>query len=434
MKFRICFLLLITLLVCQSHDASAQFWKEWFKKSEKKRKPAPKRDLKEKPEPEKPKASKKKKKRDIEYPTSVIKSVYRIDVLAPLYLDELVKDNKPTFKGRLPEKAAPIVSFIEGVQLAADTFSTQGYRYEIYIHDVADSGRSLEGLIADGVLDSTDLIIGAISAQQIPAVAAFARDRQINFISALSPSDGDVKDNPYFTLLQPTLDAHCEYVVKAIEKKYPAKKFTLLYRNSVPVDENAFSYVMDDVQDEAEVNLISLDSGFARNKLLRYIDSNVVNVLLVAVLDNDYAESLMKQLHDWYPAYDFEVFGMPSWKMMSSLKDPAAYPNVAVSVSFPFYFDPTTQSGRAVVNGYKKAFGGRPNDMVYRGYETMIWYGYLLRKYGMTFNKEVGDNGGAPFTRFDVKAKWDEDDNLLYHVNKHLYLYRYRSGSFMVEQ
>lgn len=433
MKFRICFLLLVTLMVCQSHDASAQFWKEWFKKSEKKRKPAPKKDLKEKPEPEKSKPSKK-KKRDIEYPTSVVKSVYRVDVLAPLYLDELVKDNRPTFKGRLPEKAAPIVSFIEGVQLAADTFSTQGYRFEIYIHDVTDSNRSLEKLIADGVIDSTDLIIGAISSQQIPPVAAFAKKRQINFVSALSPADGDVKDNPYFTLLQPTLDAHCEYVVKAIEKKYPDKKFTLLYRNSVPVDENAFSYVMDDVEDEDELNMIPLDSGFSKDKLLSYIDSNVINILLVAVLDNDYAESLLKQLYDWYPAYDFEVFGMPSWKMMGSLKDAAAYPNVAVNITFPFYFDPTTQSGRAVANNYKRNYGGRPNDLVYRGYETMIWYGYLLRKYGMTFNKDVGDSGVAPFTRFDVKPKWDTDDNLLYNVNKHMYLYRYRSGSYMVEQ
>src|SRR5690606_3289957 len=155
----------------QSHDAHAQFWKDWFRKSDKKRHHAPAKDLKEHKEPEQPKVSK--RKREVTYPTSLTKSVYRIDVLPPLYLDELVKDGKATFKGKLPEKAVPIVSFIEGVHLAADTFSTQGYRFHIYIHDVSDPNKAPEKLVANGILDSSDLIVGAISSQQIMPIADF---------------------------------------------------------------------------------------------------------------------------------------------------------------------------------------------------------------------------------------------------------------------
>ena len=75
---------------------------------------------------EKQKAEKVKKKREIEYPQSIAKERYRIDVLLPLYLDELVKEDKPTFKGKVPEKAQPGINFYEGVNLAVDTLTNMG--------------------------------------------------------------------------------------------------------------------------------------------------------------------------------------------------------------------------------------------------------------------------------------------------------------------
>jgi archaellin len=95
----------------------------------------------------------------------------------------------------------------------------------------------------------------------------------------------------------------------------------------------------------------------------------------------------------------------------------------------------STGIGQAVANGYKKDVGGsKPSDMVYRGYETMYWYTYLLHKYGTIFNEKFSDNAAAPFTRFEVVLKKDKDEKLLYQENKHIVLYRYQSSSYIVEQ
>ena len=77
--------------------------------------------------------AKPKKKPEVAYPRSTIKDVYRIDVLVALYLDELVKIDKPAFK-KIPEKAVNGIDFYQGIKLATDTLDAKGYRFEVFVH------------------------------------------------------------------------------------------------------------------------------------------------------------------------------------------------------------------------------------------------------------------------------------------------------------
>lgn len=423
-----CFLftILILMLAC-APKAQAQFWKNWFKKEQPKKKPVKKAAPKAAPVAGKPT-----KKNQADYPPSKTKARYRIDVLAPLYLDELVKNNKPAFKGKLPDKAAVGISFYEGIKLAADTLDKNFYKIDVFVHDIAATGETPQQLINSKKLDSTDLIIGAVPTSDVSVLAAFAQKHQINFISALSPSDAGVKENAYFTLLQPSLQTNCEWIRKAALKKHPGKKVFVYNRSNVSVDETAYKYIVDD--EEKKFQKVNVNTLPAKATLSALFDSTVTNVLIIPVLDNAYTETLLTQLYQYFPRYNFEVFGMPTWRSLNSLKKPDAYPNVAVYYTTPYYFDYSTQSGQAVANRYQNQFGGRPNEYVYRGYEIFNWYAYLLMKYGTIFNTHMSDNNAAPFTRYEVKLQWDNEKNLLYNENQHLYMYRYQSGSYMIEQ
>jgi hypothetical protein len=172
-----------------------------------------------------------------------------------------------------------------------------------------------------------------------------------------------------------------------------------------------------------------------KDKLKDIFDASSTNIIVVPILDVSYAENILVQLNALFPTYTFEVYGMPSWKNMNALKKPEAFPNIGVNISIPFYYDLSTGIGQAIANNYKKDAGGnKPPDMVFRGYETLYWYAYLLHKYGTVFNDKIADNGAAPFTRFDIKLKWDKDDNLYYLENKKIGIIRYQSSSYIVEQ
>lgn len=424
------FLLIALLLIGISNHADAQFFKRLFG-GEKKTKKVETAPVKKKPAA-KPKPAQVVKKKDPDYPETKRKSVYRVDVFAHLYLDELVKDGRPAYKGKLPEKAIAGLDFYEGVKLAADTLNERGYTMEVFIHDVASPSEAPAALIASHKLDSTDLIIGAVNTNLVPLLADFAAKKKINFVSALSPSDAGIKNNPYFILLQPTLQSHCEWIAQSVATKYKNATPVLFYRTSVSVDSNALSYLN---LTEGSVKKVLCNSLPSREKLQPLFDSNRKNVIIAAILDASYAETLLAQLYGLFPEYDFEVFGMPSWKGMNALKKADAFPNVATYITAPYYFDMSTAIGQAIAANYKRDVGGsKPGDMVYRGYETMYWYAYLLYKYGTIFNEKFNDNAAAPFTRFEIKLKKDKNDKVLYQENRHILLYRYQSSSFIVEQ
>ncbi len=71
--------------------------------------------------------------------------------------------------------------------------------------------------------------------------------------------------------------------------------------------------------------------------------------------------------------------------------------------------------------------------MVFRGYETFYWYAYLLNRYGTVYNTRQSDNSAAPFTKFDIKLQWNKQQEMLYNENERLDLYRFQSGSFLIQ-
>jgi len=423
MKTTQLFLLVCLMMVLAVPDAGAQFWKKKEKKPVRKRPPVTQ-----------PKPAQKivKKPKVLDYPPSKIRARYRVDVLAALYLDELVKDDKADFKNRLPEQAAPGYYFYEGIKLAADTLNNLGYNIDVHIHDITQQGLSPENLIRHKTLLGSDLIIGLVQSEKIPALAEYARKSKINFVSALSPSDADVRNNPFFTIVQPTLRTHCEQIRKKAMELHPTASLIMIGNTGNSTDSAAFRYT----REGQEKKLKQLYWGVTadRNTLEKLLDTGKTNAVIIPVISTDVADSILQQLSDWFPDHRFAIFGMPSWPGVASIRKQNAFPNMSVMYTAAFNFDNTAPAIQALNAHYKSEFGGKPVEMVYRGYEILYWSAYLLQKYGTVFNNRLSDTGGAAFTRFDIKPQWTAENDLLYLENEHVYFYRYQAGSYSIEQ
>jgi len=373
------------------------------------------------------KTPKTKKKKEVEYPPTQMKSVYRIDFLAALYLDELVKDGSLTFKDKIPDKAFPGISFYEGLNIAADSLRKAGYNVEIYVHDIASPKEAPQALISSGALDSADLIIGAFHSPDMPVVADYARKRMVNFVSALSPADGGIKDNQFFTMTQPSLKTHCEWIIDDVAKKFPGRNALLLHRAATQVDENAFNYINSYNDGNVHFKDVTLNGLPDRESLKPLLDSGETNIVVVSVIDPGFSDSLLLTLSAEFPATHFEVYGMPSWYVIDDIHEDGSLPNLSVNVTMPFNIDHTEAISKYVAKHFKSDYGGKASELVYRGYETLFWYATLLRQYGTIFNLNYSDITGAPFTKYEIKLRKDKDGNALYNENDHIYLYKYGS-------
>jgi len=378
---------------------------------------------------EKPKQLGSKRKQELSYPDSKVKKRYRVSVIAPLYLDELVRGESVTFKDKVPEKAMAGLAFYQGVKLAADSLRRAGAKLDIYIHDAGSFSESPEMLINGRKLDSADLILGAVEQHDIPALAGYARKKRINFVSALTNNDGWVKDNQYFTMLLPSVKSHCEYVIDELSRRHAGKDVTLLYRTSSLADDNAALYMLNDLFSEVTFRKLQCNTLPTREALAGILDSTKPNILAVSILDPLFADSILTTLARFYPNVRFEVWGMPTWTTIPSLRKPNACRNITVNVTYPFNFAKSDSSlTLSIQQTFKKEFGGLPSEMVMRGYEAMLWYGTLLRRYGTLFNNDYSDLSGAPFTNMKVKPRWDRNGSLLYLENKNIYLSTYQGG------
>ena len=365
-----------------------------------------------------------KKWASLEYPESERKKHYRVDILAPLYLDELVK--KGYVVRDIPEKAAPGLDFYKGVQIAADTLKKAGFDVDLYVHDVASLLESTDMLVSKNMLDSSDLIIGAVSAKDVAALGAFAKRKKINFISALSGSDGNIKDNQFFTLLQPSLKSSCEGITNRLEQELHGRKALLLYRTSLTADDNAAKFFTAVAPGgPVQFNAVQCNLVPKKEALAPFVSNDQPTIVVIPVTDLVYADTLLRNLSRSFPAARFEVYGMPSWNGLASLHKAGLFSNITVNVTTPFNFDPATDAGKYVTGVFAREYGGKPAEFVFRGYEATFWYVNLLKRHGTMFNKQYDDVETAPFTKFDVRPQWDDQGNVLYQENRCLYMSTY---------
>lgn len=413
-----------------SVPAHAQFWKKIFGKEDTKHhKPATKKEAK--PPKEEPSL---KKQVAPEYPDTKKKDVYRIDVLLPLYLNTLVKDGKAAYK-KPPEYAMSAINFYEGLSIAANALNKQHLKLEVNIHDITDADEKPAALIKNKKLDSTDLVLAYVQSDDIPELAAFAKKRKVNFVSVLSPADADTKDNPYFILIQSTLETHLNQLVSFATKEYARNPKFIMYSKNSGGEKEAYQQIKDALSKDKNTKEIDCSQfNFTAESLARHFDSTKVNVLFVSILDLAQTEKILNTIAGMPSSYRFEIFGMPSWKFLKGLMQPSPYMKLSIHYTTPFYFDPTTANGKYVNTEYSQTYGGEASEFVYRGYETMYWLSHLLEQYGTVFNSRIKDVSAAPFTRFEIRNTYSADNDFLYLENNKLYILHYQNGGYIVEQ
>jgi hypothetical protein len=368
-----------------------------------------------------------KRRHNITYAATQMKSRYRVDLLASMYLDELVKDGAPVHKDKLPEKASAGVAFYQGVKLAADSLRKAGMNLDIYVHDVTAGGQTSDELVNTHKLDSTDLIFAAVQQKDITTLSAFAKRKKVNLVSVLSPATAGVKDNPYFTLIQPSLKTNCEWIAGDVAKKFLNNNVVVFHRSSVQADENAYRYFTDEAEGEIELTELRCNVLPTKAQLLAVFDTSKPSIVVMPILDAEYGERLLKLLSASFPGTHFEIYGMPTWSAIDDLRKPMALRNLTVNITQPFNFE-SAELTKRIDAEFKRQYVGAPSELVYRGYETMLWYAALLKENGTIFNNAYNSNTGVGMTQYKIMPVWDNHGNMLHHENAHVYFTTYEAG------
>jgi hypothetical protein len=360
-------------------------------------------------------------------PAAHKKNRYRIDVLVPLYLDELAKNGKAIAKDKIPEKAQPGMAFYAGINIAADSLKKEGFNIDIYVHDVASANESPVQLISKGKLDSSDLVIGDVQPQDVLLLSGFAKAKKINFVSTAPAFYGDAKNNTYLTLLQPSLQTQCERIVAEVVKNAPDDKITVLYRTKNAADNVCYDYITDAAGHKLHLQYMACSKPPGKGNLGVFIDATKPAVFIVPVSDISFADSLLHSLSTEFPDTHFDVYGMPAWAGIADLKKKGTFPNITVHISSAFSLDPSSVSGQYVRHMFTQFYTGKISTPVYDGYEALFLFAGLLKKYGTHFNENY-EHTAAP-SSFDIQPQTDRSGNVRFYENKHVFTVTFENGT-----
>ncbi|MEN9976227.1 MAG: hypothetical protein RIR36_387 [Bacteroidota bacterium] len=315
----------------------------------------------------------------------------------------------------LPKTMLPGLDFYNGVLMAVDSLKKSSTTFDIRIIDTKQKNNSLTTLLTDSSLQKPTLIISAVTNKaDTKLIADFALAQQSPMVSAVFPNDAGVTNNPFFTVLNPTLKTQCEAIYNYIQTNF--SKNTILYLKKKGATEDYIQNIIVDSNSKTSKSFLNIEAidSISFTDIAPYLDSTKQNILLCGSLKESFGYSIVELLND-NPAYKSTIIGMPTWDGEKSFN----VTNVEIIYASPFYFNGNEKLLKQLTAAYKLKYLGRPSDQFFKGFESMLYFtNGLLSKPTPVFNSIKI----MPVYNEDNKSQVD------YFENKNLYFFRKQNG------
>ncbi len=365
---------------------------------------------------------------------SVAQPVRKIGLFVPLYLDSVFHGNDYRYGKKFPRYALQGLDFVQGAQIALDSFPVSNCIVELFVYDSKSDSVSVKTLIDSQKLDSLELIIGAIKDDELNLLASFAKSKKIPFISATYPNDGGIVSNPYYVILNSTLRSHCEAIFSYLLQNHNTENI-IHVRQTGSQEDRVAGYLNNinkpDNKPLLKIKTMNLDSNLILIKTA--LDSTKKNFIIGGSLDEDFVGSIANILSSVSKTYDITLIGMPNWDGFTSfgknhkenLKDFPIY------FTSPYFNNKTDNYSKIIQDAYLKNYKGKPSDFAYKGFEVMYVFSRLLNLYPVNLIEHLNDYPFKVFSDFNiVPIKSNNQSSYIdYQENKHLFFIKKVNGT-----
>jgi len=394
-------------------------------------KPATPPPVATKPPPEK--KPEETKKPDVKAPFNVPafgkevkRNSYNIALFAPLYLDSVFAASTEIPGRTMPRYILPGLEFYEGAQLALDTLQQQGYNLKVNVYDNKAKNNNVPALIRNKTIDATDLIIGAVSNPELKELSDFAKEKEINMVSATYPNDGGINNNPFLFISNSTLKSHCEALQNYVQDAFATKNI-LLFRRNTPFEARMAAdfkaaYEKMESNKKSRIREVIWNEGTTDAEISKFLLTDRPNICLVTALDEIGAKAILRKLNVQTATYPVHVFGMPTWDIMK-FKEPELK-GLQVYYSTPYFNEKTDPFSRYITDYFKRVYKARPSDMAFKGFEMTYYFVKKLAEKGVYFNADVNDPSNKVFTQFNFQPVYlkEGENTPSYFENKNIYI------------
>ena len=350
----------------------------------------------------------------------------KIAVFASVYLDSVFADgNYKPGNGNLPRYVVPGLDFYNGVMMAIDSLNKEQQSITVQFYDTKSAATPLLNILQSEEMQDVSLLIGAFTTRaDTKMVADFALEKNIPLISSTYPNDAGITANPFFVLINPTLRTHIEAIYRFLHRNYPTDNITYFKKRGET--EDAIQYIVYDLNKKTagvplKINTVELNDNFIETDVTEKLDSTRQNIIICGSLNEQFGSSLTRALAS-VKSYRTVTIGMPTWDNIRDISK-----DIDIVYTTPYNFLKNEKLNADLTAKYRAKFAGRPNDMFFKGYESMFHFSKLLVKNGITLINTLSDKDFKLFNDFDIQAVRSESETN-YLENKKIYFIRKVDG------
>lgn len=357
---------------------------------------------------------------------------HKIALFTPLYLDSTFDaSGNYRFDKNFPKFLSAGLEFYEGAQLALDSLNKAGAPLEVFVYDTRSRKQTISQQLNSPELTDVEMIIAHASGAEARIFADAALRKKIPFVSATYPNDAGVTNNPYYLILNSTLRTHCEGMYRYLQTRHPLDRIVFFTRNGTQerqVKEYFTEFAKTTASVPLKIDFRNVGNNFTAQTLKAALDSTRKTICVAGSLDESFGMRLAQQLSSLKSKYPLAIVGMPTWDNFNLNKP--EFKNTEIIYSTAFYYGRPSPLLTKVTNIFQDTIQGKPTDMFFRGYETMLRFGLLLLDTKADISSNLTRKGNYIFTPVDIQPVFlnKQTMTLDYFENKKLQFIRVYNG------
>ena len=325
----------------------------------------------------------------------------RIALLAPLYIDSAFDKNQyKLLPNYIPQYILSGLDFYNGAMLAVDSLQKENVNAEVFVYDTKDA--NTDSALNDMKLQNIQLIIASFNnAAEQKIFSYFSISNNIPLISATYPNDAGISANPFFVMLNSTLQTHIIAIQGYLKKYFSKSKIVFITKTGFLENKIKTIFSTANQTDKPlQYRLAELPDNFSTDDLFPLLDSTKQNVIVCGSFNENFAINLYNALIN-SKSYRATIFGMPDWDGIKELNKPQQTTNISIIYSTPFDLLTTDSAQQKIETLYKENFTTKPSDMVYKGFEAMYHFTHLLALNNHDFINHLSDKDFSVFDHFN---------------------------------
>ncbi|MDI9357691.1 MAG: hypothetical protein QM528_01955 [Phycisphaerales bacterium] len=348
----------------------------------------------------------------IGYPAFAVKGKIRVGLYLPLYLDSIVHNGYSWFADNpYPDYMNPGISFYNGVMLASQNFfSNTANSIDVYVLDSKSSLPAQNKWLNSKEALSLDFMIAMFSnKEEMKRVSDWGLLKNTPVLSVTFPSAAGIKNNPYFYVLNPSLQFHLGAIFKLLLNQYADDNIIMLTKDGA-MEQSILQFFEHqnqflDTAEQLHYQTCKIEGPLSLQTLLPYFKYNQQNILVCASTNIDFGITI-DSVAEQYSRSNLLLIGMPNWDKVTALRNPLNNIPICYSKSLNFYSDNKMEAYRYFSDLYKKKFYALPNEYTSLGYDVFNHFVGIANVSGADFVNQLSSSLDTVFTTYQFVPRY----------------------------